>query len=198
MSYANLRKLLEDDRIHVAAAVVATLDGESSHYATNEEGDIIVSCLVQQGGTPVWANLGALVGAKGQGVWVIPDPGVEVMLGFDKGNFEGEAYLIACAPSGNSPSGLAPGTVYVLGLSVVIAQTPGAAQKMILGETYRAAEDTYLTATEALITIIAAAPALAVYFASGAPATALSTWTTAVANFHAAAASYLAQIGKVE
>lgn len=127
MSLANLRELVKDDRIHVVAAVVAVLVGETAHYYVNTEGDVVVSCLVHQAGTPIWANLSALVGARGQGVWVIPDPGVEVMLGFDHGDFEGEAYLLACFPSGRSPAGLAPGKVFVIGMSVEVRSSSGTA-----------------------------------------------------------------------
>ena len=130
MSYSSIRALLKDDRVHVAGGVVAVLDGDTSHYYVNEEGDVIVSCLMHQGGGPRRANMAALVGARGQGVWVIPDPGVEVMIGFDQGDEEGEAYLIACFPSGRSPAGLVPGKVFVIGMEIEARSANGTALQL--------------------------------------------------------------------
>ena len=129
----SLRQLLQDDRVHAIAARVAVLDGQSSHFETNAEGHVVVSCLTLNTETPIWANLGPLVGGGGKqfGVWWVPDPGTEVLISFDNGDFEGEAYLVACH-GGNAapPSGLASGVILVLGSNVQIRQPNGTANKI--------------------------------------------------------------------
>lgn len=130
MGYANLRKMFTDDRVHTCAAIVSKHDGEELHYFVNDEGDLVVSCRTMQHDVPVHANLGALLGTAGRGVWYIPDENTEVMLAFDNGNFEGEAYIIASYSSGTSPNGLVPGKVFVLGIEVQIRSPNGVASKL--------------------------------------------------------------------
>lgn len=122
---AHLRALLRDEREWVVAARVEVLDGQSSHFEVNAEGDVIVSCVTLLHGVPIWANLDTLAGGSdGSGVWFVPDPGTEVKLGFDGGDFEGEAYILMRTSAGKAPQGLASGTVFILGSNVQI-RTPG-------------------------------------------------------------------------
>lgn len=117
---SNLKKLLEDERLWTVAARVEVLDGEALHYFTNEEGDIVVSVRTLLHDVPLWANLDAMVGGAGRGIWMIPDPGVEVMVAFDHGEFEGEAYLVGRYTSGSAPAGLVPGQIVVAGIDVKV------------------------------------------------------------------------------
>lgn len=128
MSMDNVKAALTDERVAAVAARVARHEGESSHYRVNDEGDLVVSVLTLQHEVPIEANLGALVGGGGKGVWQIPDVGVEVMVAFDDGAFEGEAYVVGYYPSGSSPGGLAPGKIFILGNNVEIRSTGGSAQ----------------------------------------------------------------------
>lgn len=130
MSLAALRKAVMDDRIHVCAAVVDLHDGETLHYFVNDEGDLVVSCRTLKNDIQVNANLGALLGTNGRGVWYIPDVGTEVMLAFDNGDFEGEAYIIGSFPSGTTPENLAPGRIFIQGMEVVVRSPNGTANKL--------------------------------------------------------------------
>lgn len=131
MGFAHLKELLRDEREWVVSARVAVLDGQSSHFEVNAEGDLIVSCLTLLHAVPIWANLDSLAGGSdGSGVWHIPDPDTEVMIGFDHGEFEGEAHIISRTSGGKAPAGLAAGTVFILGANVEIRQPGGTAIKL--------------------------------------------------------------------
>ncbi len=67
----------------------------------------------------------------------------------------------------------------------------------VKGSTYRTAEDRYLGLLETLIGAIVAQPAMATYFLTGAPATALAAWNAGVRAFHLAASTYLSQVNKL-
>ncbi len=128
---ANIRELLRDEREWCVAARVEVLKGQSSHFEVNEEGDLIVSCITLLHGVPIWANLDTLAGgADGSGVWFIPDPGTEVKIGFDHGDFEGEAYILMRGSAGKAPQGLTSGTVFILGANVQIRTPGGTATKL--------------------------------------------------------------------
>lgn len=135
-SLANLAHLLRDERVAAVAARVAKLDGHPDVFDVNEEGDVIVSCLTLNHEVPIWANLDTLAGSSGHGVWFIPDEGTEVMIGFDDGDFEGEAYIIGRTSSGNAPEGLAPGKVFVLGVEVQVRSPNGTAQPALTMDDY--------------------------------------------------------------
>lgn len=128
MSLSALRAALMDDRVHTVAGRTAVFDGEAEHFRTNDDGNVVVSCVTHNGEMPVWANLGPMAGAAGNGVWWIPDVGTEVMLASDGGDIEGEVYLVACFPTGaQAPSGLAPGKVLVIGSEVEVRSAAGTA-----------------------------------------------------------------------
>jgi hypothetical protein len=88
-------------------------------------------------------------------------------------------------------------TVVHLKNGAVHLGSSNAVDAVVKGTTYRAAEDAYFSALEAMIATICAEPTMAAYLAIGAPATVLAAWTTAIATFHAAAANYLATKAKV-
>lgn len=128
---AHLRELLRDEREWVVAARVEVLGGQASHFEVNAEGDLIVSCITLLHGVPIWANLDTLAGGSdGSGVWFIPDPGTEVKIGFDHGDFEGEAYILMRGSAGRAPQGLTSGTVFILGNNVQIRTPGGVATKL--------------------------------------------------------------------
>lgn len=122
MGISGLKQATDSGDVHAFAARVQAWPGETNHYETNEEGDIIVHCIRHHGGTPIKANLGG-VDASGNGSISIPDPGTEVMIGSDSGDFEGELYLMERYPTGKAPDGLVPGTRLIISPTVEIRST---------------------------------------------------------------------------
>lgn len=86
-----------------------------------------------------------------------------------------------------------PDNVVVQDPSKVQLGSSSAAEAVVLGDTYRTAEDSYFGALEAMMTVIVAFPVLAAYFAipDSPQQTALAAWLAAVTAFHTASASYL-------
>ena len=121
----------DDGKVWTVSARVEVLDGQTSHFEVNAEGDLIVSCVTLLHGVSIWANLDTLAGGSdGSGVWHIPDPGTEVSLQFDHGDFEGEAHIVARTSGGKAPAGLSAGKVFVLGTSVEVRSPGGVATKL--------------------------------------------------------------------
>jgi hypothetical protein len=121
----HLRAALHSGDLHTMAASVQVLPQQTQHYDINEEGDLIISCELHSGQTPVWANASILMGGLGNGIFRIPEVGTEVMLCSDAGEFEGELYLVACFPTGQTPSNLAPGMLMVISNQVLIQKVGG-------------------------------------------------------------------------
>jgi len=121
-----LRDMLRDDRVWVIGAVVALHEGESLHYAVNEDGDMQVTLLTHQHQVPITAILGGLGGA-GRGVWFIPELGTEVLVHFPDGDFQGDATVVGLMPTRSTPAGLVPGKVFVIGTEVQIRDAGAAA-----------------------------------------------------------------------
>lgn len=208
-----MRDMLADDRVWTVLATVALHEGESQHYATNDDGDLEVTVVTNQHRVEIRAVLGALVGGAGRGVWMIPDVGTEVMVAFADGDFEGDAVIVGAMPSRSVPAGLVPGkvivkgatvevdatsTVTITGTAVHVGGTPS--EPTVKATTYRGAEDTLLTAIGAWVTATQVAlvsiptfidPAKATY------ATATGALTAAITAFQTAAATYLTTIAKV-
>lgn len=117
---SNLRALLEDERVWCVAARVAVLEGDAKHYEVNEEGDMTIGVVTLQHGVPIRANLDSLSGSGGNGIWMIPDVNDEVIVAFDGGEFEGEAYIVGRTCGGTQPGDgelgpLAPRQIFVVG-----------------------------------------------------------------------------------
>jgi hypothetical protein len=131
MGIANLKELLRDERLWCVAARVEIHPGEASHWSVNEEGDVIVSVITVNFEVPINANLDSLAGGSdGSGVWHIPDPGTEVMVCFDGGDFEGEAHIVSRTSGGKAPAGIGPGIVFVLGAHIELRSPGGTAKRV--------------------------------------------------------------------
>lgn len=113
MAMSSMRDALRDERVPAVAARVAVHDGETSHFTVNDEGDLIVSVVTAGAGVPLWANLHGVDKAGHGQIW-IPAVGTEVIVIFDDGNFEGEAYIAASYPSGSARTSWEPGTLYLV------------------------------------------------------------------------------------
>lgn len=122
MGIGGLQQGTASGDVHAFAARVQAWPGESSHFEVNEEGDVILHCVRHHGGTPVKANLCG-VDSSGNGSIFIPDPGTEVMLGSDSGDFEGELYLLGCYPTGRPPDGLVSGKLFLINTNIELRST---------------------------------------------------------------------------
>lgn len=132
------RDLLRDERIWTMAARVAPHDGQTDHFEYTDEGHIMVSVRTLRHDIPLWAIYRGGDDA-GTGVWYIPSLGSEVMLNFDGGEFEGDAYIVAVI--GEAPTGLVVDKVYVLGPEVQVRSVGGTAQSLAFQEKLNALED---------------------------------------------------------
>lgn len=131
-SLENLRDLLRDERVAAVAAHVALHAGETSFWFVNDEGDIVISVVTNQHGVELHANLDVIAGGSGRGIYMLPALGDEVLIGFDDGDFEGEAYVISrTAGGGGAPEGLAPGKVVVVGLEVLVHSGDGVCEPLV-------------------------------------------------------------------
>lgn len=131
MGFQSLKKMLEDIREWCTAARVEVIDGEEQHFRYGAEGDIDVSVRTVVHDGPIWAHLDSLAGgADGSGVWHIPDPGTEVMVCFDQGDYEGEAHIVSRTSGGRAPQGLGPGIIFIIG-NDVRAMSPGGSPKSV-------------------------------------------------------------------
>lgn len=123
MTLAALRDLLNtEDKIYCLAARVGLHDGETVHYRVTAEGAMQVDVLTHRHSIQVSALM------KGGGFWRIPPIGAEVMLCFDDGEFEGDAYLVS--PHEDAPTGLVIGKTFVLDDTVEIRSADGTATKL--------------------------------------------------------------------
>jgi hypothetical protein len=134
LNTAPLRDDLEDDRVWCVGARVEAHPGETDHWQVNEDGDLEIQVVTHQHGQPVTAVLGALVGGRGRGVWMIPDVGTEVLVSFFDGDFEGDAVIVGVLPSKDTPGGLAPGKVFVIGQEVIVKDAGSAAPVATLAD----------------------------------------------------------------
>lgn len=125
---AATREHLRDERIWCVAARVVIIDGDDSHWAYSEEGHLTVSVLTLKHGVPIRAILKGGDNA-GSGIWFIPSVGTEVILSFDDGDFEGDAYIVGV--HGKAPTGITSDTVFVIGASVVIKKIGGIPNRLV-------------------------------------------------------------------
>lgn len=126
---AALKELLDSERIWCIAARVAVHDGEDEHFGLSEEGHVELSVVTLRHGVEIKAFLKG-GDDDGSGIWFIPSVGTEVIVNFDDGEFEGDAYVVAIV--GEKPGGinLQPGKMFVIGDSVEIRSANGTAIKL--------------------------------------------------------------------
>jgi hypothetical protein len=194
-SLGNIKDLAHDERIWCVAARVERHDGESSHYFITDEGHIAISCKSQVHGTPITALLSG-GSDDASGYWKIPTEGTEVFIGFDMGEYEGDAFIISV--HGNAPpSGINPSKTYLTGDNVILGEESGS-EPTIMGNTYRSAEDVLIAA---MSTAFAAINTYAVgikptadpsnLFTPALTLALVTTWTDAVAAFTTPESTYL-------
>lgn len=137
---AALKEQLSDERIWVIAARVVVPKGESQHYFVTEEGHIAIYVETLRHGVtlPVLLKTGD---DSGSGLWKIPSVGTEVMVNFDDGQFEGDAY--ATSVHGEKPDGipLDPNKVFLIGPTVEIRSVNGTAKSLAFQDKLNALEN---------------------------------------------------------
>lgn len=119
MTLTAMRELFKDDKTWCLAARVALHDGETEHYEVTPEGAMSVSVRTHMHDVQINAILKG--GGAGIGIWFIPPIGTEVMIAFDGGEFEGDAYIAGI--HGDSPTGLTPGKILIIGDNVTVQAT---------------------------------------------------------------------------
>lgn len=122
------------------AATVQIHDGETQHWEVTDEGAMSVSVVTHQHAVPIDALLKG-GGNDGKGVWFIPSVGTEVLIAFENGDFEGDAYIVGVF--GHSPAGLQPGTILVLGDNIEIRSVGGTAQPLAFKSDVEAVDAKY-------------------------------------------------------
>ncbi len=118
MSIGDWKRHLGRGPVSVSLGRVRKHEGELEYWQVNEDGDLEVQVVLDNHEVPVVALLGALVGGNGRGVWAIPAEGTEVLVTHADG-FEGDAVIVGVLPTGNTPSGLDVGKVFIRGVEVV-------------------------------------------------------------------------------
>lgn len=122
MTTPSVRDGADPRRDYFAKATVVIPDGETTHYEFGDEGQILVNVQMHAYHQFVRAELrGGDV--SGGGIWHIPPVGTEVVIGFDRGVFEGDAYLVA---SVGRVAGVpvSPGVLVIRGPVQVIVESP--------------------------------------------------------------------------
>ncbi len=92
MSLQNLKLLMKDDRVAAIHAVVRAPKSGENHYSLIA-GQLMIHVVAKTSKTPIWAHMDG-GGRLGRGVWSIPDIGTEVVVAFDDGEFEGDAFIV--------------------------------------------------------------------------------------------------------
>lgn len=139
MTLTATKELMAPDQVWTLAARVTKHDGENSHWRVGDEGQMIISVRTHTHDVQIDAIMKG--GTNGGGVWIIPDEGTEVLIAFDNGEFEGDAFLVATF--GNSPVGLVPGRLLIIGDEVHVRSTSGTAQKLAFLSDVQAIDDKY-------------------------------------------------------
>lgn len=198
------------DIVPSVKATVALHEGETSHWEVNADGDLQVTVVAHDYGTPITALLGAIVGGAGKGVWMVPPLDTEVLVAFPGGDYEADGVIVGVLSTGSVPGALDDGNVVIVGAPVFISDGAGGAavevrpadvrigggaaphEPTLKGTTYRNAEDIMLGVVAAAFSALAAESTLT------ASATATAAAATAItAAFQAAGAAYLTTIAKV-
>lgn len=122
---SSFRDLISDEQVFLVRARVALLEGDTTHYFTNLEGDMVISCKTMRHSTPIYAIMHG--GADdGTGTWSIPTLGTEVILGFDGGDFESDPFILSMHGT-RWPAGFTPAQVAVVGDDIQARSVNGTA-----------------------------------------------------------------------
>ena len=127
---SSLRDIVKDEEpLFVVLAVITVHEGESSHWYKTKEGHIAVTCKTQRHGAPLDAILPTHLG-NSRGVFGIPDVGTEVAIGFDHGDYEGDAFVLAVYGS-VIPSVMDDTKVAIVGEEVHVIAPGGEAKSLM-------------------------------------------------------------------
>ena len=92
---SSFRDLIKDEEpVFVLLARVALHDGATKQWYKTEEGHIAVTLKTHRHGSPIDAILPTLLG-NSRGIYGIPEIGTEVAVGFEGGDFEDDAFVLA-------------------------------------------------------------------------------------------------------
>lgn len=128
MSIPSVGHLIADERISLVRARVEAHEGEITHFETSDEGHVTLSVKTCLHGVPIHAVMfGGSDDSSGE--WRIPALGTEVLIGFDDGDFEADAFIVQVF--GNKPPvGLTEAKCFVIGEEVEIRSANGTAVKL--------------------------------------------------------------------
>ncbi len=103
--------------------------------------DILVDVVLHPSETPVTARLAA-------GIWDVPDVGDEVAVLVPDGAIDFMPIIVARLSTNHVPTvqGPQPGRIVIERDEVIVHDGSGGAERAVMGETYRSAEDTLFTA----------------------------------------------------
>ncbi len=127
---ASLKKLLEDERIPAVAAIVrAPADGSDywSLVGPSDARQLLIHVVTKGHRTPIWCHAQG-GGRRGRGCWSIPDVGTEVLVSFDNGQFEGDAFIVG--EFGRLSDSIDASTTLILDSTVEIKSVGGTAVKL--------------------------------------------------------------------
>lgn len=126
MTLAATRDLLEDERQWVVAAVVALHDGSTSHWRILPEGHLAIEVRTLKHGVPIEAIM------KGGPVFRIPSLNTEVLLNFEMGEYEGDAYVVAVHD--HAPSSVSENVTLIIDSKVKIKTLGGTSKPLAFQE----------------------------------------------------------------
>lgn len=98
---------------------VVRAEGGDSHYSI-EDGSVWVDVVIMPTETPVTCRLATGVGSPGNGVWMVPANGTEVVVLFPGGSSEAGGIVTAILPSANLPEGIAENRIVIVADEVAI------------------------------------------------------------------------------
>ena len=160
MTLPAMKELMGDDRVWAMAARVALHDGETSHFDVSDEGHIMLSVRTLRHDAPVTALLKG-GDDNGAGVWFVPAIGTEVIINFDDGMYEGDAYVVAIVGEKPGTLDVQPGVLYLVNDTIEARSVGGVAQSL--------AFQTKLNALESKVNSLIAKHNTHVHVISGAP-----------------------------
>jgi hypothetical protein len=134
---------LADEKIATLLAHVAVLEGETSHWHVTPEGHVAVTVKTHRHGVPVTAIMPTSYGSA-RGVWGIPDVGTEVAIGFNGGDFEDDAYVLAIYGHA-SPSLLESSRLVIVGDEVHVYDGSGATRPLAFRDEVVSVDSKYAT-----------------------------------------------------